>query len=104
MTNLYWAVYKNLEKEVIRLSEYVHFDDNQLSIYSVKIAELLIRCSVEIESISKELYFKLGGTLPIDRDLYFDTDCLQFLEDNWLLSKKKVILRSEERRVGKEGR
>src|SRR5690606_26135214 len=94
MTNLYWAVYKNLEKEVIRLSEYVHFDDNQLSIYSVKIAELLIRCSVEIESISKELYFKLGGTLPIDRDLYFDTDCLQFLEDNWLLSKKKVILAS----------
>lgn len=92
MTNLYWSIFKNLEKEVISLSEFVHFDDNQLSIYSVKIAELLIRCSVEIESISKDLYFRLGGTIPTDRDLYFDTDCLQLLEDNWLLSKKKVIL------------
>ena len=90
--NLYWSVYKNLEKEVIRLSEFVHFDDNQLSIYSVKIAELLIRCSVELESISKDLYCRLGGTIPSDRDLYFDTDCIQLLEDNWLLSKKKVIL------------
>lgn len=92
MTNLYWSVYKNLEKEVIRLSDYVHVDDNQLSIYSVKIAELLIRCSVEIESISKDLYIRLGGTIPEDKDLYFDTDCLQLIEDNWLLSKKKIIL------------
>ena len=92
MTNLYWSVYKNLEKDVIRLSEFVHFDDNQLSIYSVKITELLIRCSVEIESISKDIYFRLGGTIPSDRDLYFDTDCIQLIEDNWLLSKKKVIL------------
>lgn len=92
MTNLYWAVYKNLEKEVIRLSDYVHFDDEQLTIYSVKIAELLIRCAVEIESISKDLYIRLGGTMPEKRDLYFDTDCLELLEEHWLLSKKKVIL------------
>ena len=92
MTNLYWSVYKNLEKELVRLAEFVHFDDNQLSIYSVKIVELLIRCSVEIESISKELYIRLGGTIPSGRDLYFDTECIQLLEDNWLLSKKKVII------------
>lgn len=92
MTNLYWSVYKNLEKEVSELSNQVHFDDNQLSIYSVKISELLIRCCVEIESISKDLYFRLGGELPADGDLYFDTHCLQLLEENWLLSKKKVIL------------
>lgn len=91
MTNLYWSIFKNLEKEVISLSEFVHFDDNQLSIYSAKIAELLIRCSVEIESISKDLYFRLGGTIPTDRDLYFDTDCLQLLEDNWLLSKRRLF-------------
>lgn len=92
MINLYWSVYKNLEKEVIDLSNQVHFDDDQLSIYSVKISELLIRCSVEIEAISKDLFFKLGGQEPAEGDLYFDTHCLQLLEDNWLLSKKKLIV------------
>ena len=92
MTNLYWPVYKNLEKEVIGISNLIHFDDNQLSIYSVKISELLIRCVVEIESISKDLFFKIGGVMPSDGDLYFDTHCIQFLEDKWLLSKKQVIV------------
>ena len=94
MLNLYWPVYKNLEKEVLELSNQVHFDDTQLSIYSVKISDLLIRCSVEIESISKDLFESHGGVVPEDRDLYFDTDCLQYLEDKWLLSKKKIILSS----------
>lgn len=94
MTNIYWPVYKNLEKELVELSNQVHIDDKQLDIYSVKIIELLLRCSVEIESISKCLYFSLGGVMPSDRDLYFDTDCMQLLEDKWLLSKKKVIAAS----------
>jgi len=94
MTNIYWPVYKNLEKELVELSNQVHIDDKQLDIYSVKIIELLLRSSVEIESISKNLYFSLGGTEPTDKDLYFDTDCIQLLEDNWLLSKKQVIASS----------
>ena len=94
MTNIYWPVYKNLEKELVELSNQVHIDDKQLDIYSVKITELLLRCSVEIESISKCLYFRLGGTTPTDKDLYFDTDCIQLLEDKWLLSKKQVIASS----------
>lgn len=92
MINLYWPVYKNLEKEVVELANQVHFDDIQLSIYSVKISELLIRSSVEIEAISKDLFFRLGGVLPEDGDLYFDTHCLQLLEDNWQIGKKKLII------------
>ena len=94
MTNIYWPVYKNLEKELVELSNQVHIDDKQLDIYSVKIIELLLRCSVEIESISKYLFFNLGGIVPTDKDLYFDTDCIQLLEDKWLLSKKQVIASS----------
>jgi hypothetical protein len=94
MINLYWPIYKKLEREVVELSNQVHFDDNQLSVYSVKISELLIRCVVEIEALAKELYFKNGGKNPIERDLYFDTDCLNFLEEKWQLSKKKVIVSS----------
>ncbi|GGE37750.1 hypothetical protein GCM10007421_09460 [Halopseudomonas oceani] len=91
MSNLYWPIYKNLEKEVAELSNWVHFDDQQLSVYSVKISELLIRCSVEIESISKDLYFDNGGSPPEEGDLYFDTDCLKFLDEKWKLSNKVVI-------------
>jgi hypothetical protein len=62
------------------------------------IAELIIRCAVEIESISKELYSLLGGNMsPTDtngnkRDLYFDTDCLDLLENNWHICKKEVTV------------
>jgi hypothetical protein len=94
MSNLYWPVYRNLEKELIGLADLVHLDDSQLKIYSVRIADLLIRCAVEIESISKDLYLREGGVVPEDRDLYFDTDCLKHLEDKWILSKKVVNLSS----------
>jgi hypothetical protein len=88
--NLYWTVYKNLERELIELSNLVHIDDKQLEIYSIKITELLIRTVVEVESISKELYFQNGGLKQNNKDLFFDTDCLDLLENKWLLSKKQV--------------
>lgn len=58
------------------------------------IADLIVRCSIEIEAISKELYLQIGGNpSPVNntgdkRDLYFDTDCLDLLEKQWSLSKK----------------
>ena len=92
--NLYWNVYKSLERELLALAEIIHIDDGQLDVYSMKIADLLIRTSVEIESISKELYFREGGIKPDDKDLYFDTDCLALLESKWSLSKKVVMISS----------
>ncbi|WP_031425412.1 hypothetical protein [Flavimarina sp. Hel_I_48] len=94
MINLYWPIYKNLEKELVELSNLIHFDDEQLSVYSVKISELLIRCSVEIEAIAKDLYLHNGGVKPNNNDLYFDTDCLKFLEEKWNLSEKKIAISS----------
>ncbi len=96
-SNFYWSVYKNLEKEIIQLSNQIHFDENQLSVYSIKIIELLIRTSVEIEAISKELYFQndgleLRGEDGKKREVFFDTDCLEFLNKKWLLSEKKVLV------------
>lgn len=96
--NLYWPVYKNLEKEFLKLADYIHFSDDQLETYSMFIADLIVRCSVEIEALSKELYCMLGGNMsPTDpggnkRDLYFDTDCLALLEKNWFLSKKQIAV------------
>ena len=96
--NLFWPVYKNLEKEFLALANYIHIDDSQMKVYSMHIADLIIRTCVEIESISKELYFKLGGCPePVDedgkkRDLYFDTDCLNLLEQEWHISKKQITV------------
>ena len=97
-TNLYWPVYKNLEKEVLELSYSIHFCDKQVGVHSVKIAELLLRCAVEIESISKALFKAEGGDInPKDdagqnRHLKYDFDYLQLLDTKWTLAKKRIVL------------
>lgn len=94
--NMFWTIYKNLEKELLDLSNNIHFCDTQNSVYSVHISDLLIRASVEIEAISKELYKLAGGNMtPLDdegneRDLFFDSDCIQYLDLNWHITKKCV--------------
>lgn len=92
--NLYSSVYRNLEREFVSLSNLIHINDEQLKIYSIKITELLIRTVVEVESISKELYFLNGGDKEDDKDLFFDTDCIQLLEDKWKLGKKVIFVSS----------
>lgn len=95
---LFWSVYKNLEQETVKFSKYIHFSSDQKTVYSMSIADLIVRCSVEIEAISKKIYESLGGEMnPIDvngekRDLYFDTDCLALIESKYLISKKDVII------------
>lgn len=90
--SLYWSVYKNLEKEVLDLSQWVFIDDGQLATYSVKIADLLMRTAVEIESISKALYFRYGGDKPDDNNLFFDADCLKLLKDKFAIGSKVVFV------------
>ena len=94
--SIYWSIYKNLEKELIALSDNIYFCDAQDSVYSVHISDLLIRAAVEIEAISKELYKVSGGNMnPVDkdgksRDLHFDSDCIQYLDLSWGITKKTV--------------
>ena len=82
---MFWVIYKNLEKEIIELSNKLHFCDKQEKVYSIYISDLLIRISVEIEALSKELYKIAGGNMkPLDdegneRDLMFDSDCIHHL-------------------------
>lgn len=98
--NLYWPTYKKIESEVEMLTGSIMFSDDQLSVYSMDIATLIIRCAIEIEAIAKELYLKLEGVEhPVDaegkaRDLYFDTDCMQLLVDRWCLDRKEIIIHS----------
>ena len=93
--NLFFPVYKQLEKELDELSYFITFDKKQLKTYSIKISELLLRTVSEIENISKELCkrekikFLSYKNKHIRKVVYFN-DYFEKLEDLFLLSKKYV--------------
>ena len=90
MTTLYWQVYKNLEREFQELADTIYINDVQQEVYSMKIADLLIRTVIEIEALAKELYLANGGPVVPDEDMYFDTVCMNHLNGLWNLDAKVV--------------
>jgi hypothetical protein len=110
MSNLYWPVYKNLEKEVIELSYSINFDDTQFEYlmnsdskyiktppYSVKIGDLLVRCCTEIEALIQELTRgkdeEVKQTPTVDPSRPITTGCrLKYLHNIFGLDKKVVIV------------
>ena len=106
--NLFLPVYKRLDEEVVSLTDTIFCDDDQLDVYSLAIGDLLIRCAIEIEAISKELYLRLGGNEKLlddsgrSRDLYFDTDCISLLVEKWSIDKKKLLINNTNMYFSKE--
>jgi hypothetical protein len=92
MNNLYWPVFKNLESEFTALMYVIHIDDNQLNVYSSKIADLVLRTVIEIESISKDLYKVYGGIKT--KNIKYDYDCLPHLDEKIFLKYKAVEISS----------
>lgn len=107
--DIFWQTYLNLEKEMIEVSKYIFVTDEktvnekgeekvqpcktQLETYSPYIADLLVRCCVQIEAISKELYFELNGEKQRgDNDIKFDEDCLKQIDIKWKTHNKKVLV------------
>lgn len=90
MTTLYWQVYKNLEREFLALADTIYINDAQQEMYSMKIADLLIRTVIEIEALAKELYLSNRGAVVADEDMYFDTVCMAHLNSLWNLDAKVV--------------
>lgn len=109
--NMFWQTYLNLENETLEVAKYIYItdtttkldnrsktvknieDERQLLTYSSYIADLLVRCCVEIEAISKEMYYDNGGAKARGSiDLYFDTDCIALLNQKWNLSNKVVMI------------
>lgn len=108
-SDIFWQTYLNLEKEVIEVSRYIFITDEitvrkdgaettqaydaQLNTFSPHLADLLVRCCVQIEAISKELYHANGGTKPRgDKTLFFDEDCLKLIDMKWATHNKRVLV------------
>jgi hypothetical protein len=92
MPNIYWPVYKNLEKGIDELAFAIHIDDAQLGVYSSRITDLILRAAAEIESLAKDLYKSNGGTKT--GNFKFDEDAIKHLENLWQLDQKKVVISS----------
>ena len=61
--------------------------------FSPHISDLLVRCCVQIEALSKELYFDNGGTKPRgDTSILFDEDCLKLIDIKWQTHNKEVLI------------
>lgn len=108
-SDIYWQTYLNLEKELIEVSKFIYITDvktynrdgvevvencnTQLETFSPHLADLLVRCCVQIEAISKELYFENGGGKPRgDSTILFDEDCLKLIDIKWQTSTKQVLV------------
>lgn len=108
-SDIFWQTYLNLEKEVIEVSRYIFITDEitvrkdgaettqaydaQLNTFSPHLADLLVRCCVQIEAISKELYHANGSTKPRgDKTLFFDEDCLKLIDMKWATHNKRVLV------------
>ena len=90
--NIYWPVYKNLERQFSSLMFDIHIDDDQLDVYSLKISDLILRAAVEIESIAKELYQLHGGSKV--SNIKYDEDAIKYLNQQWKLEVKTVLINS----------
>ena len=87
---MYWQVYLNLERELLGLADTIYIDDVQQDVYSMRIADQLIRTVIEIEALAKELYLTNGGADVPDEEMFFDTVCMAYLDGLWNLERKIV--------------
>lgn len=108
-SDIFWQTYLNLEKELIEVSKYVFITDEktvtkngvetteacytQLEAFSPYLADLLVRCCVQIEAVSKELYYDNGGKKSRgDNTILFDEDCLKQIDIKWETHLKQVLV------------
>lgn len=108
-SDLFWQTYLNLEKEALDVSKYIFFTDEmivnskagivtqrcntQIETFSPYIADLLVRCCIQIEAVSKELYFDNGGIKTRgDSSIFYDEDCLKLIDMKWHTHKKSVLV------------
>lgn len=70
--------------QLLQLTNYIQFSDDQLDVYSIHIAALIMRVAVGIETLSKKLYKNNHGPDMFnenEKKNFFDTDCIKYQND-----------------------
>lgn len=53
----YWDYFLSLEKDLVRCTDFVEFENSNFSTYSINFAKIIMATSAEIDTICKELCF-----------------------------------------------
>ena len=82
----YKTIYEEIEEEIIFLTKSILFCDEQLNVYSSKIASLILRCGAEVEALYKDIYKEeISTEIPASFGL-----CVKSVSEKYLLEQKKV--------------
>lgn len=92
--DIFWSSYKSLESEVEKVFRYIHIEDSQLDVYSMKLCELMLRIAVEIESISKNVYLGIEEIKEKETDNRNYEDLIKEINKKYKIDKKVVLLTS----------
>lgn len=85
--NIHWPTYLAIEQEVLDLAYNINFDDKQIRVYSLRMADLIIKISSELESVANDIYRKYAQKEPSKA-----SESFKWLEETWRICKKHVSL------------
>lgn len=92
MDNTYWQIYSELEKELENIMYTISFVREHRKVYSPRIAELIVRCGMQIESTIQSLYAQEHKNTS--SKINYKT-CIEFLNKKWDFSERYVIIQTD---------
>lgn len=95
---LFFQIYQSLEKELLGMTDYIHFSENNLDVYSVKLANFILRANVESESLLKELFKRTEhykGLTQKEKNLELENSTYTEVNEVYKLEKKTIYIASE---------
>ena len=91
--DVFTPAFRRLESDFLVLADSVWIDDSQLDVYSPLAGEILLRAVSEIEALATELYQRENpNPKPRSKNPKFDLTCLRWLEENWKLHRRDVLV------------
>jgi hypothetical protein len=95
---LFFQIYQSLEKELLEMTDYIHFSETNLDVYSVKLANFILRANVECESLLKELYKKtedFNSLSKAEQTKALENSTYKKVNAVYKLDKKTIYIASE---------
>lgn len=95
---LFFQIYQSLENELLEMTDYIHFSDKNLNVFSVKLANFILRANVECESLLKELFkntFYYNSLSKEERKEKLKSSTFTYVNKEYNLLEKEVIISSE---------